>query len=178
MQFNTKASFANEIIINHNNNSISSTTNIKILGRVIENSLSWKAHVLHLMPKLSKACYVMRVTKPIMSTETLKAVYYSYFHSLITYGIIFWGNSSYSLQIFRIPKRIIRIVCGLRPTDSCSASFKNLKILPLQSQYIFSLLLFVVNNMDLYHTISQIHGISTRRNFDLYQPQSNLTTYQ
>jgi hypothetical protein len=54
----------------------------------------------------------------------------------------------------------------------------NLKILPLQSQYIFSLLLLVVNNMDFYHTISQIHGINTRHNFDLYQPQSNLTTYQ
>jgi hypothetical protein len=150
----------------------------KFLGIVIESSLSWKAHILHLMPKLSKACYIMRVIKPIMSIEILKAVYYSYFHSLITYGIIFWGNSSYSLQIFRIQRRIIRIMCGLRPTDSCWDSLKNLKILPLQSQYTFSLLLFVVNNMDLYHIVSQIHGINTRHNFDLYQPQSNLMTYQ
>jgi hypothetical protein len=31
--------------------------------------------------------------------------------------------------------------------------------------------------MDLYHTISQIHGVNTRHNVDFYQPQSNLTTY-
>jgi hypothetical protein len=35
-----------------------------------------------------------------------------------------------------------------------------------------------VNNNGLYHTTSQIHGVNTRRNFDLYRPQSNLTTYQ
>jgi hypothetical protein len=35
----------------------------------------------------------------------------------------------------------------------------------------------VVNNMGLYHT-SQIQGLNTRRNFDLYRPQTNLTTYQ
>jgi hypothetical protein len=35
-----------------------------------------------------------------------------------------------------------------------------------------------VNNKGLYHTTSQIHGVNTRRNFDLYRPQTNLTTYQ
>jgi hypothetical protein len=51
-------------------------------------------------------------------------------------------------------------------------------ILPLQSQYIFSLLIFVVNNMGLYHRSSQIHGLNMRRNFDLYHPQTNLTIYR
>jgi hypothetical protein len=59
MEFKTKASCPNEIIINHNNNSISSTSNIKFLGIVIGSSLSWKAHILHLMPKLSRACYTL-----------------------------------------------------------------------------------------------------------------------
>jgi hypothetical protein len=33
-------------------------------------------------------------------------------------------------------------------------------------------------DMDLYHTTSQLHGLYTRRNLDLYCPQTNLTTYQ
>jgi hypothetical protein len=119
----------------------------------------------------------MRVIKPIMPNETLKIVYYSYFHSLLTYGIIFWGNTSFSMQIFRIKKRIIRVVSGLRPRDSCRDAFRDWRILQLQSQYIFSLLI-LVNNMGLYHTTSQIHGFNTRRNFDLYRPQTNLTIYQ
>jgi hypothetical protein len=80
--------------------------------------------------------------------------------------------------LFRIQKRIIRIMSGLKPRDSCRDTFRVWRILPLQSQYIFSLLTFIVNNKCSYHTTSQIHGVNTRRNFDLYRPQSNLTTYQ
>jgi len=90
-----------------------------------------------------------------MSIDSLKSVYYSCFHSLVTYRIILWGNSSYSLQIVTLQKRIIRIMSGLRSRESCRNEFKNLKILLLQSQFIFYLL-FAVNNTELYYTIAQI----------------------
>jgi hypothetical protein len=64
---------------------------------------------------------------------------------------------------------------GLRPRDSCRKAFKDWGILPLHSQYIFSLLIFVVNNMGFYHSTSQILGFNTRHNFDLYRPQINLS---
>jgi len=48
-------------------------------------------------------------------------------------------NSHYSSIIFRLQKRIIRIIVGIRGRDSCREHFKKLKILPLQSQYILSL---------------------------------------
>jgi hypothetical protein len=69
-------------------------------------------------------------------------------------------------------------MCGLHPRDSCRDILKNLHILPLQSQYIHSLLLFTVSNGDLYHAVCHIRGTNTRRNFDLFLPQSNLTSYQ
>jgi hypothetical protein len=118
----------------------------------------------------------MRVIKLIMSIETQQIVY-SYFHSLMTYGIIFWGNSSCSMHIFRTKKRLIRVKSGLRPNDSCRDVFKEWIILPLQSQYTFSLLIFMVNNMGSYHQTSQIHGFNPRCNFDLYCPQINLKIY-
>jgi hypothetical protein len=69
-------------------------------------------------------------------------------------------------------------VSDVKSRGSCRNEFKILKILPLQSQFIFSLLLFVANNIDLYHSISQIHDINTRRNFDLYHLHSNLISPQ
>jgi hypothetical protein len=33
-------------------------------------------------------------------------IYLSLFHAVMTYGIIFWGNSSHSTQVFRMPKKI------------------------------------------------------------------------
>jgi hypothetical protein len=66
----------------------------------------------------------------------------------MSYGIIFLGNSSHSSVIFKMGKRAIRIImrCGYR--KSYRELFKELKILPLSLQYIFSLLLFVVYNRD------------------------------
>jgi hypothetical protein len=40
-----------------------------------------------------------------MSASSLKMIYYALFYSAISYGIIFWGNSSHSSIIFRIQKR-------------------------------------------------------------------------
>jgi hypothetical protein len=128
--------------------------------------------------QLGKASYVLRIIRPFMSQDALKTVYHSYLHSLVSYGIIFWGNSSYSSRIFRLQKNAVRIITRSRPRDSCRELFKHLRILPLQSQYILSVLIFVVDNKNLFYVNSEIRSINTRQNFNLYQPQANLTLYQ
>jgi hypothetical protein len=170
IQFRTKADSRNEISLSYDNNFISNKTNTKFLGIIIDSFLTWKAHISQLLPKLSRACYVMRYLKPIMSIDSLTMVYYSYSHSHIAYGITFWGNSSFSLQIFKSQKRIIRIMCGLRSRDLCMDVFKTSNILPLKSQYIYYFLLFTVNNGDFYHSVAHIHDIKTQHNQDLFQP--------
>jgi len=66
----------------------------------------------------------------------------------MSYGIIFWGNSLHCSVIFKIQKRVIRIIMGCGYREFCRELFKGIKILPLSLQYIFSLLLFIVNNRD------------------------------
>jgi hypothetical protein len=61
-------------------------------------------------------------------------------------------------------QRIVRIVVGIRNRDSCREYFKRLKILPLQSQYLLSLLLFVAENIGYFRLNSEIHGFNTKRN--------------
>jgi hypothetical protein len=65
--------------------------NTKFLGFTLDNSLSWKTHIDTIAPKLSSACFALRVVKPLLSWDLLKMVYFLYFHSIMTYGIIFWG---------------------------------------------------------------------------------------
>jgi len=65
-----------------------------------------------------------------------------------------------------------------RNRNSCHQLFKNLKILPLKSQYIFSLLLFVDKSRDLYESNLEIHNINTRFSSDFHTPTANLTTFQ
>jgi len=65
-----------------------------------------------------------------------------------------------------------------RNRDSCHQLFKKLKILPLKSQFIFSLLLFIAKNRDLYELNSEIHNVNTRFSSDLHTATANLTTFQ
>ena len=104
----TKSSSFIDKVISFKNKLITSTSNSKFLGTVIENSLSWKAHIDQFIPKLPTACYAITEIKPFMSLDILKLVYYSCFHCLINYGIIFWENSSHSIHIFRLQTRVIR----------------------------------------------------------------------
>ena len=107
-----------------------------------------KKHTESIKNQLSSACYVMRLVKPYVTTNTLKVIYYSYFHSIMTYGLIFQGNSPDSIKICRLEKKIIRIMMGCRSRDTCRKMFLNLEILPLPSQYILSLLLFTIRKQE------------------------------
>jgi hypothetical protein len=106
-----------------------------------------------------------------MCQQNLKSVYFSCFHSLITYGIIFCGNSSHSIHVFRLQNRVITIITGPRPRDSCRQLFKKLGVLPLISQYIHSLLLFIIKK-------ALFHSINIRYNSNLHRPLVNSTTYK
>lgn len=62
--------------------------------------MSWKSHIEMITPKLNEACFMIRITRAILSLESLKMIYYACFHSIITQGLLLGGNSSQSVNIF------------------------------------------------------------------------------
>jgi len=96
----------------------------------------------------------------------------------MSYGIILWGNQPHSEKMFKIQKKMSRIITNSRARDSCRELFKKLEILPLYSQYIFSLSIFVIKNKDLFSTNYQIHNVHTRFKTNLRPPIANLTKFQ
>jgi hypothetical protein len=113
-----------------------------------------------------------------MSLNTLKTIYCSYFNSVISCGLPFWGNSPHSIKIFWMEKRIIRIIIHCKSRVSCGNLFRRLEIFPFLSQYIFSLMLFVVKNKHLFTLNSENHTKSTRQFNNLYLPVTNFTIYR
>ena len=85
----------------------------------------------------------------------------------------FWGNFSHSSNVFKLQKRVIRIITNSGNRDSCRDLFRKLEILPFYSQYIFSLLKFVIDNASLFKTNSEIYDLNTRNknNFHLSLPR-------
>jgi hypothetical protein len=75
-------------------------------------------------------------------------------------------------------KKIIRIMTKANNRSSCRQLFKQLGILPLQSQYILSLLSFIVQNREKFTDNLEIHNINTRYNMNLHPPLLNLTLSQ
>jgi len=88
----------------------------------------------------------------------------------MNYGIIFWGYSLHSSIIFRIQKKAIRILEGCGNRVSCTNSFKKLQIMALTSQYMLSLLMFVVQNKNFFLTKNENHNVDTRGRNNLYLP--------
>jgi hypothetical protein len=178
MQFVTKTSSLIDLHVICKNKEIANTCNTKFLGLTFGRTFSWKNHVDAIVPKLSSACFAVRALKPFLSLESLKMVYFSYFHSIISYGLVFWSSSYYSNTVFKLQKRIIRIMAGIRDRESSREYFRKLRILPLQSQYIYSLLLFVINNRQHFKLNSDIHNINTRNNLNFHYPHARLSIYQ
>ena len=91
MQFLTKKQNEWKIQIIASNSINTNINSTKFLGLIIYNSLSWKDHIVALISKLNKACYAIRSIKPFLSADILRMMYFSYVHSVMSYGIIFWG---------------------------------------------------------------------------------------
>jgi len=99
IHFKTKNSQPIDINMCLDNNRISYSVYTKFLGLIVDNTLSWKPHIDRLINKLSTACNVIGSVKPYMNTNAIIMIYHSLFHTVMTYGIIFWGNSSHSIKV-------------------------------------------------------------------------------
>ena len=79
------------ISISYTDNFINNTRRIKFLGLSLDSTLSWKIHIEQLSSRLNLAYYAIRFLKSFISIKNLRIIYFSYVHSIIMYGIVFWG---------------------------------------------------------------------------------------
>ena len=143
-------------------------TNHSIVYQLIYTFTNWK--FILIIP----SCVIMQCLNWNLHFSEVCA----YVHSVMSYGIIFWGNSHHSINIFKSQKRIIRIMTYTDKRDRCHPLFKKLQILPFPSQYIFSLLTFVVNNRHLFLSNSAVCDTHTHHNNDLHLPSVSLSLVQ
>jgi len=67
-------------------------------------------------------------------------------HSVVSYGIILWGNSTDSSKVFISQIKSFSLMGGIKQGVSCR---RLCNIFHLESVYQFSLLLFIVNKMEI-----------------------------
>jgi hypothetical protein len=165
------------LTIGHKDKYVEEAVHLKFLCVHIDNHLNWKNHIEQIIPKLSAACYMVKQMYYICNNDTLRSIYFAYFHSIASYGIILGGNSSYSKKTFTLQKRIIRIMMGAHPRSSCRRLFKKLEILTVPRQYIYSLMSVFIGNQEKFQTNSSVHNIKTRNKHHLHRPVANLSCF-
>lgn len=151
---------------------------LKFLGIFLEPNMKFKQHIESLTKKLSIATYTMRRSKQLAGKIAAKHAYFGYFHSLLSYGILFWGRSSESKRIFVKQKHAIRILCDLRITDSCRNHFRNENILTLSSIYILNCILYVYDNIKDFKRNEHYHCYTTRNAEKLVVPYHRVSSSQ
>jgi hypothetical protein len=67
---------------------------------------------------------------------------------------------------------------GLGSRSSCRGAFRKLDILTVPSLYIYTLMMFVVNNPDSFQSNSTMHCINTRQKNQLHLPTVKLSFIQ
>lgn len=154
------------------------STSVKFLGVTVDESLTWSDHITQLQCRLNKAFYLLLVLSHSIDLSTLKAVYYAYVYSHLTYGVVLWGNSSDSLKIFRIQKRIVRIMAGANIRSSCRNIFKTFEILPLPCIFILNTIMFVKVNMSFFHSTTKNHSYGTRNKHLLQTPAHKSASFE
>jgi hypothetical protein len=70
----------------YQNKIITGTNNTKFLGLELDKNINWKNHVQKIITKLSSACYLVRRMYPYCNLNTLKMIYFAYFHTVMEYG--------------------------------------------------------------------------------------------
>lgn len=154
------------------------TSEVKFLGLHIDSELGWVQHTTTLCKRLTSVVYTIRRLKKVATHETAKVSYNSCFHSVISYGILFWAHSPGFKRVFCLQKKAVRALCNLKQRDSCKPYFVQQNILTLPSVYILTVLLYVYDNIEQFNVNGQHHEYATRKRVELRVPYHRLTRTQ
>jgi len=163
-----------------NKSTLEYTAELKFLGIHITETLKWNSHIWVLANNLSKVSFMIKSSKEILSPYMIRNIYFTKFHALLRSGILFWGGIGVelSIRIFRIQKRVIRLLAGVSPRTSCRQPFKEWNILTVASLYIFEVTCFIRKYCQSLEQNTQVHQHNTRRKLDLHVKMQNTEVYK
>jgi hypothetical protein len=92
MNFITKNSSCIDGNLGYDDTLISNTSILKFFWLITDDTLTWISYVEIIASKSNAACFAVTLVKPYMTCDTFKIIHYSYFHSIMNYGLIFWGK--------------------------------------------------------------------------------------
>ena len=95
-----------------NGQSIKRVYSMKFLGVLLDEHLTWQAHINNVEAKVSKSIGIIAKARKYLNLKALKSLYFSFIHPYITYGNVAWASTFRTKlqKIYRLQKRAIRVM--------------------------------------------------------------------
>ena len=171
-----------------NNQPIKRVENVKYLGVILDQKLSWDTHIGNVVKKMSKCMWAICKLRHYTNISTLKLTYYALAYPHMQYCISLFGGAAKTHldPLVKLQKRLVRIMLR-EPFDSPSKPlFQKLGLLEFHSIYQLQLgkLMYLHNkgliNLPLKLTpLENFHNYNTRAkanlNYTLPHAQTNIS---
>ena len=163
-----------EFSLTMNNLNIKRSDGVKYLGVLLDENLTWKNQVQKLNKSLSKICGLIFKIRHYVPLATRKLIYYSMFHSVISYYLINWGRTTNSClhQLEVLQNKFIRASLFLprnSPIDYLYGKFQALKLKDMIKFEFAKFIFKFKNNMlplsfsNYFVDLTKIHKHNTRQ---------------
>ena len=135
---------------------------VKFLGVTIDGQLNWSYHIDELSSKIAKNIFVIRNLTKIIDFSVIMTAYHSLILSHITYAITCWGHSSHIQRIFKLQRKVLRIMLHCSYREDVKSKFIEHKILTVPCLYIYHTLVKAFKHRQMYKQNSDNHDHNTR----------------
>lgn len=117
---------------------IDRATDIRYLGIVVDENLSFRKHIEAASARMRKLIFVMKLLRHSADSDTLRLVYTSLGESLLSYCISVWGGSCVTsmLMLERAQRAVLKTMCNKPILFPTKALFAEVKVLNVRQLYI------------------------------------------
>lgn len=126
-----------------NNAKISSATQIKYLGVIIDSHFRWNSHINYIVRKLRIILYKFRMLKDRLNLKEKKYIYHSLVQSHLSYCIIGWGGAlkTHLRSLEVIQRKFLRLILNKPFRYSSNKLYEESGIFDLRQLFFKTLVL-------------------------------------
>lgn len=149
-------------------NQIPVRDSVSFLGITLDKSLRWDIHIDQLRKRLNSVSFTLFMLRDQVNFHVLKVLYFANYQSLLSYGIIFWGCSIHSDNLFICQKWTFRSMLRLNYRQSCRGLFRKHNFLTFYGLYIYKILTFFHKNQNYFVEFKNVNN--TRQSVPYFFP--------
>ena len=146
LSFFSLASSSFNVILNCCCPVVTEASNYIYLGVIFQQNLKWDLHVSKMIKKLRSSSVLLYKLRNVSTVHFRRAVYYSFIHSQLKYGILLYGATYHSTvnPIVVLQKKCLRNVYGMSYLDSTSQLWREKSMLHFYAIYAYSAVMYAM----------------------------------